>query len=542
MKPGSPLIPVQPARRLDGTAARAAASVPMGTIDGHRHRDAPHRGTPRRGTEALHADLPEAMRDGGRRVRPAPRRGAQPLRAHRPRLRRRRRLAARPRRRGMGHATPGDARHRRCCAAGWPGCGRWAPPGPRWPAGPPPRARSPPGRTARPGSPPTPAHGWPARRRTATCPPCCAPTRPPTLVLAPGDEASPVLLRDRLVLELLYATGVRVSELCGLDLRRRRPGPPGGPGVRQGRARSGRSRTALPAERGPRRLAAAAAGPTLAGPASGDALLLGARGGRLQPTVVRRIVGGYARAAGLPHTRPHDLRHSAATHLLEGGADLRAVQELLGPRVAVEHADLHPRLDRAAARGVPAGPSRRLTRRHDRTAPGPRADAPYDHVVTQPPDPLPGARLLFSLDPAVAHLNHGSFGAVPIGVQRAQQRLRDEIEANPMRFFAAGLHDRIAHTRRHLAAFVGADPDGTALVPNATTGIAIVLQSLRPGPRRRGAAHRPRLRRRRARRRRGSAGAPARYRADGRRAAGARPTTRSSPRSGPRCGPAGPGC
>ncbi|MFI1192606.1 aminotransferase class V-fold PLP-dependent enzyme [Micromonospora sp. NPDC020750] len=101
----------------------------------------------------------------------------------------------------------------------------------------------------------------------------------------------------------------------------------------------------------------------------------------------------------------------------------------------------------------------------------------------QPPEPIPGARLLFSLDPAVSHLNHGSFGAVPIGVQRAQQRLRDEMEANPLRFFGPSLVDRIAHTRRHLAAFLGADPDGTALVGNATTGVAVVLQSLglRPG-------------------------------------------------------------
>ncbi|WP_433688503.1 aminotransferase class V-fold PLP-dependent enzyme [Micromonospora carbonacea] len=101
----------------------------------------------------------------------------------------------------------------------------------------------------------------------------------------------------------------------------------------------------------------------------------------------------------------------------------------------------------------------------------------------QPPDPLPGARLLFSLDPAVSHLNHGSFGAVPVNVQRVQQRLRDEMEANPLRFFGLSLVDRITHTRRHLAAFLGADPDGTALVGNATTGVAVVLQSLglRPG-------------------------------------------------------------
>ncbi|WP_319458863.1 aminotransferase class V-fold PLP-dependent enzyme [Micromonospora sp. RTP1Z1] len=104
-------------------------------------------------------------------------------------------------------------------------------------------------------------------------------------------------------------------------------------------------------------------------------------------------------------------------------------------------------------------------------------------TVPQPPEPIPGARLLFSLDPSVSHLNHGSFGAVPIGVQRAQQRLRDEMEANPLRFFTQGLVDRIAHTRRHLAGFLGADPDGTALVGNATTGVAVVLQSLglRPG-------------------------------------------------------------
>lgn len=99
-------------------------------------------------------------------------------------------------------------------------------------------------------------------------------------------------------------------------------------------------------------------------------------------------------------------------------------------------------------------------------------------TVPQPPDPIPGARLHFSLDPAVSHLNHGSFGAVPVPVQRAQQRLRDEMETNPHRFFSRGLVDRIAHARRHLAGFLDADPDGTALVGNTTTGVAVVLQSL----------------------------------------------------------------
>ncbi|MEV6595246.1 tyrosine recombinase XerC [Actinoplanes sp. NPDC051346] len=135
-------------------------------------------------------------------------------------------------------------------------------------------------------------------------------------------------VRDRAVLELLYATGVRVSELCGLDRtdvdEARRVIRVLGKGAKERAVPYG-----LPAQhalddwlRHGR--------PKLANAGSRDALFLGARGGRLQPTVVRRIVDAAARAAGLPHTSPHDLRHSAATHLLDGGADLRAVQDLLG--------------------------------------------------------------------------------------------------------------------------------------------------------------------------------------------------------------------
>lgn len=94
-----------------------------------------------------------------------------------------------------------------------------------------------------------------------------------------------------------------------------------------------------------------------------------------------------------------------------------------------------------------------------------------------------GARELFSLDPAVAYLNHGSLGATPLPVQRAQQRLRDEVEANPVSFFDRGLMARLAHVRARVASFLGADPAATAFVPNATAGIAVVLGSLdwRPG-------------------------------------------------------------
>ena len=85
---------------------------------------------------------------------------------------------------------------------------------------------------------------------------------------------------------------------------------------------------------------------------------------------------------------------------------------------------------------------------------------------------------LFPLDPELAYLNHGAFGVVPVPVQRAQQRLRDEMESNPTAFFTRGLYDRLAHTRRHIAAFLGADPAGCALVPNASAVTQIVFNTL----------------------------------------------------------------
>ncbi|WP_346535967.1 tyrosine recombinase XerC [Micromonospora sp. DPT] len=142
----------------------------------------------------------------------------------------------------------------------------------------------------------------------------------------PEDE--PVRLRDRVLLELLYGTGVRVSEACGLDVA----------DVDHGRrvirvlGKGGRERSVpygVPAQRAIDDWLRSGR-PALAVPGSGEALLLGARGGRLNPTTARRIVAGYAESLGLPRVSPHGLRHSAATHLLEGGADLRAVQELLG--------------------------------------------------------------------------------------------------------------------------------------------------------------------------------------------------------------------
>jgi integrase/recombinase XerC len=144
-----------------------------------------------------------------------------------------------------------------------------------------------------------------------------------------AGDAGPQGLRDCAVLELLYATGIRVGELVGLDVddvdrernvvrvlgkgSKERSVPFGAPAARALDAWLRRGR------------------PALAVPSSGSALLLGSRGGRLDQRAVRRLV--HARLAGVdgaPDVGPHGLRHTAATHLLEGGADLRSVQELLG--------------------------------------------------------------------------------------------------------------------------------------------------------------------------------------------------------------------
>jgi integrase/recombinase XerC len=144
---------------------------------------------------------------------------------------------------------------------------------------------------------------------------------------APAEAA--VALRDVAVLELLYATGIRVSELCGLtpdsfDHGRRT--------VRV-RGKGDKERTVpvgVPALRAVTRWLEAGR-PVLATKSSGPALFLGARGGRMDPRTARRIVHQRLREGGAAReTGPHGLRHSAATHLLEGGADLRSVQEILG--------------------------------------------------------------------------------------------------------------------------------------------------------------------------------------------------------------------
>ncbi len=138
-----------------------------------------------------------------------------------------------------------------------------------------------------------------------------------------------IALRDQAVLEVLYATGIRVSELTGLDVadidRHRRVLRVLGKGSKERTVPFG-----VPAD--------AAIGAwldhgraLLTIPESGHALFLGSRGRRIDPRAVRTLVHQRTAAVdGAPELAPHGLRHTAATHLLAGGADLRTVQEMLG--------------------------------------------------------------------------------------------------------------------------------------------------------------------------------------------------------------------
>jgi integrase/recombinase XerC len=147
------------------------------------------------------------------------------------------------------------------------------------------------------------------------------------LVLSPTERA--LAVRDRAMVELLYATGIRVSELTGLDVddvdRERRTVRVLGKGAKERVVPFG-----VPADRAMEAWVRVGR-PVLAAERSGAALFLGARGRRVDPRQVRDVVHRLVdRVDGAPPVGPHGLRHSAATHLLDGGADLRAVQEILG--------------------------------------------------------------------------------------------------------------------------------------------------------------------------------------------------------------------
>lgn len=144
-----------------------------------------------------------------------------------------------------------------------------------------------------------------------------------------SEEETPISLRDVAMVEMLYATGARVAELCGLDLsdidydrqtirvlgkgNKERTIPLGNPAVKALKVWLKDGRESLTNEH------------------SGNAVFLGARGKRIDQRAVRTVVyEALSAIEGIERMGPHALRHSAATHLLEGGADLRTVQEILG--------------------------------------------------------------------------------------------------------------------------------------------------------------------------------------------------------------------
>jgi integrase/recombinase XerC len=143
----------------------------------------------------------------------------------------------------------------------------------------------------------------------------------------PADAA--IELRDQAMLEVLYAAGIRVSELTGLDI----PDIDGQRRVLRVLGKGSKERVVpfgVPADRAIATWLERGRA-QLSNEGSGLALFLGRRGGRVDPRAVRRLVHQRTAAiAGAPELAPHGLRHTAATHLLEGGADLRTVQELLG--------------------------------------------------------------------------------------------------------------------------------------------------------------------------------------------------------------------
>lgn len=159
-----------------------------------------------------------------------------------------------------------------------------------------------------------------------------SPEEAAALVSAP-DTSTPQGLRDRAMLELMYGSGLRVSELCGLELQALDLGE----AMLRVRGKGSKDRVVPVGSAAAAAVAAylKAGRPALARPATGSAIFLSARGQALSRKTFWVGVKAAARRAGIGKpVKPHLLRHAFATHLLAGGADLRSIQELLG------HADI----------------------------------------------------------------------------------------------------------------------------------------------------------------------------------------------------------
>ena len=142
------------------------------------------------------------------------------------------------------------------------------------------------------------------------------------------EENSPAEIRDWAILETIYATGIRVSEVCSLDTTSIDQ-----QGMTLRVIGKGNKERVVPFTRAC--LSALQAWlshgrPSLAIPEAGRALFVGDKGRRIDPRVIRAMIHRMCAQAGVRDLAPHALRHTAATHILAGGADLRAVQEMLG--------------------------------------------------------------------------------------------------------------------------------------------------------------------------------------------------------------------
>ncbi len=141
------------------------------------------------------------------------------------------------------------------------------------------------------------------------------------------EDPNPLTIRDLAMIEVLYATGIRVSEICGLDIR----SIDGSRNTLLVLGKGGKERVVpmgIPAVKALNNYLESSR-PSLANEKSDNAVFLGSRGKRIDQRTVREVVY-LAMAAVGSKMGPHGLRHTAATHLLEGGADLRTVQEILG--------------------------------------------------------------------------------------------------------------------------------------------------------------------------------------------------------------------
>lgn len=194
-----------------------------------------------------------------------------------------------------------------------------------------------------------PAEKLPLPRLPQSLPQPLSPPDMERLLAAPGGKDA-LSLRDRAILELLYASGLRISELCQarlehLDLEE---------GIIRVTGKGNKTRLVPVGQSALNALQdyLSASRPKLLSPKSGAAIFLSVRGHALTPARIWQLVQHYSKQAGLSAAvHPHQLRHSFATHLLRGGADLRIIQEMLG-HASIATTQIYTQVDRSQLKKI----------------------------------------------------------------------------------------------------------------------------------------------------------------------------------------------